>query len=134
MWLGQERAFDLGRTQGDVTDDLAGRGIADYVGAGDAGRVVRPGSLTEPVVERVTTAVEAAAVVGLGERSRRRYRCHVGALVASSLSAGINSAGRLTQASKASQSLAGMVTMRRSSISHSAASTALRRTKSLRLV
>ena len=46
----------------------------------------------------------------------------------------ISCAGRLAQASKASQSLAGMMTIRRSSMSVSAASTALRRTKSLRLV
>ena len=90
MRLRQERAFDLGRTQGDVANDLAGRGIADDVGAGDAGRVVRPSALTEPIVEGVATAVEAAAVVNLGERSRRRYRCHVGARAASSLMAGIS--------------------------------------------
>ena len=90
MWLRRERALDLCRTQGDVADNLAGRGIADDIGAGDAGSVVRPCSLTEPVVERVATAVEAAAVVGLGERSRRRYRCQVGARAASALMAGIS--------------------------------------------
>ena len=90
MRLRQERAFDLRRTQGDVANDLAGRGIADDIGAGDAGRVVRPGSLTEPIVEGVATAIEATAVVVLGKRSRRRYRCHVGARAASSLMAGIS--------------------------------------------
>ena len=51
MRLWQERAFDLGRTQGDVTDDLASRGITNDVGAGDAGSVLRPGALAKPDVE-----------------------------------------------------------------------------------
>ena len=46
----------------------------------------------------------------------------------------MGSAGREIQDSKTSQSLAGMVTTLRSSTSTSAASSALRRTKSLRLV
>src|SRR5882672_1305148 len=64
----------------------------------------------------------------------RRHCSQDGMTHASFLSAGITSAGRLTQASNASQSLAGIVTTVRSSGSASAASTAFRRTKSLRLV
>src|SRR5207302_2733148 len=73
--------------------------------------------------------------MGFGERTRRRYFfCHVGAVRARSLRPAISCGGRFAQASNASQFLAGMVTIRRSRMSASAASSALRRTKSLKLV
>jgi hypothetical protein len=74
------------------------------------------------------------ALIVFGERTRRRYVRHVGGLQARSFRPLITRAGFVAQASKRSQSFAGITTILRSNTSNSAASRALRRTKSLRFV
>src|SRR5689334_5564008 len=98
--------------------------------------MIAPGVPAEPDIHRLAAAVEGLAVVAFLERTWRRnvsppHPCHVGGRRPSFFSAGTALAGRFTHASNASQSLAGIVTMLRSSTSISAASSALRRTKSL---
>src|SRR6516225_11308364 len=96
--------------------------------------MVGPGVALEPPVQRFPAAVKPAAVVRLEERARGGYFRHVGAVPARSLRPLTSRAGRFVQASNASQSLAGIVAIRRSTMSASAASRALRRMNSLRLV
>jgi len=93
-----------------------------------------PAAAPKPMVHGIPAAIEERALVGFGRRTRRRYFRDFGGLRRSFVNAGSFSAGRCAQASKASQSLAGIVTTRRSRISIAAASSALRRMKSLKLV
>src|SRR5882672_5180133 len=88
----------------------------------------------QPCVQRLSAAVEMGAIVALQQWTRRRYFRHVGGRRASSLMPASSRAGFAAQASNRSQSFAGMTTTLRSSTSISAASSALRRTKSLTLV
>src|ERR1035437_1189369 len=90
--------------------------------------------VSKPCVERVSPTIEMAAFVVFCERARPRYFRHVGDLWARSLSPVISRGGAAAQASNRAQSLAEIVTIRRSTISISAASSALRRTKSLTFV
>src|SRR5438046_282146 len=93
MRLGKEGALDLRGAQGDVTDDLTAGRVADDIGAGDLRRLVCPGPVAEPLVQGFPSTIEAASVVTLGKRTGRRYRRHVGSLLASSLRPAISSAG-----------------------------------------
>jgi len=131
--------FDLRRAQGHVADDAVCRRIGNDAYPRKIVGMIEPGMAAEPSVHRVPTAVENVAIVGLSQGARRgRQRpihcSQVGTRRASAARPGFGCAGRLSHVSKASQSLAGMVTIVRLSTSVSAASTALRRTKSLRLV
>jgi len=96
--------------------------------------MVGPSVAPEPLVQRVSAAIKSVAIISFKKRPRRGYLRHVGALPARSLRPLISSGGRFVQASNLSQSFAGMVTIRRPRMSASAASTALRRMNSLRLV
>ena len=137
--FGEEGALDLRGAQCDIADDPSRNGIGDDIGARDRCGVIGPSVTAEPSVERLPARnrkdcghpfrQEAEAASPL-----KCQRSQDGVRRASSASAGITSAGRLIQASNASQSLAGMVMMVRLSTSPSADSSALRRTKSLKLV
>src|SRR6266699_2422874 len=83
MRLGEKRALDLRGAQGHVADNRSRRGVADDAGARKAGGMIVPG-VTEPSVQGIAPAVEPAAVVLLGQRSRRGYFRHVGGRLASS--------------------------------------------------
>src|SRR6266508_1495190 len=132
--LGKEFALDLRGAQRHVADDQPRAGVTDYACARDAGHVIFPRMASEPPIEGVAPTIEMAALVVFCKRAWRRYLRHVGGLRASSLSPAISRAGFAAHASNRSQSLAGIATIRRSSTSTSAASSALRRTKSLTLV
>src|SRR5947209_5286321 len=134
MCLGKKCALDLRRAQGHVADDPPAGWIAHDAGARNASRVVVPGMAKKPSIQGIPTAIEAAAVVRFGERAGRGYFRHVGGRFASSFRPATSRAGFRAQASKRSQSLAGILTTRRSATSISAASSALRPTKELRLV
>src|SRR3954469_9232725 len=130
----EKRALNLRSAQAYVADDPAARSLANYARARDARRMVVPCVALKPSIQRIPPAIEPAAIVRFDKRSRWRYFRHVGGRFASSFSAATSRAGFLAQASKRAQSLAGMATMRRSVTAISAASSALRRTKSLRFV
>ena len=132
--LSKEFALDLSGAQRYVSDNQSGAGVTDHADARIAGRMIVPGVAAKPRIQRVPPAIEMVSLVTFRERTRWRYFRHVGGLRASSLSPAIVRAGFDAHASNRSQSLAGMVTMRRSSTSTSAASSAFRRTKSLTLV
>ncbi len=132
--LRQKLALDLRGAQGDVPHDQIRPSVADDAGARNSGGMIVPGVPLKPHIQRVSAAIEMAALVLRREWSRRRYFRHVGGLRASSLSAGTARPGLAAHASKRAQSFAGIVTTRRSSTSISAAASALRRTKSLTLV
>src|SRR5262249_52310381 len=132
--LGKKSTFDLSGGQADVPGDEPSLGIADYARAADACRLVRPCMALEPGVERGPTAVEAQTVVVGRERAWGRYRSHVGLSLASATRRGSAFGLRGAAAAHASilaQCSAGMVIIRRSMSCSSAASIALRRTKSL---
>ena len=84
--FGQERALDLRRAQGHVTDDVQRGRMADHIGTRDAGGVVGPGMPAEPLIQRVSATIE------LGKSSDSKSGrggvtfCHVGALRARSFS------------------------------------------------
>src|SRR5262245_26196512 len=134
MSLGQELTLDLSGAQRHIANDQPGADVADDACARHAGHMVVPRMSPKPGIERVSAAVEMIAFVVFRQRTRRRYLRHVGGLRVRLLMPAISRAGRAAQASNRSQSLAGMVTIRRSSTSSSAASSALRRTKSLTFV
>jgi hypothetical protein len=134
MSFGKELPLDLSGAQRHVTHDQLCAGVADNTHTGDARCVIMPGVPLEPCVERLPPAVKVAAVIVFQQWARSRYFRHVGGLRASSLIPATSRPGLAAQASNRAQSLAGMMTIRRSSTSISAASSALRRTKSLTLV
>jgi hypothetical protein len=131
---GKKLALNLRGAQCDEADDAPARGITDDVGARNSRGVIVPGVAVKPAVQGVAPAIEVAAVIVFGERPGRRYVRHVGGRSASSFTPAISRAGFAAHASNRAQSLAGIVTILRSNRSASAASNALRRTKSLRLV
>src|SRR5271166_2825686 len=96
--------------------------------------MIVPSVAPKPRVKRVPPTIEMVALVIFRERAWRRYVRHVDGRRARSFRPAILRAGFLAQASKRSQSFAGIVIILRSSTSISAASRALRRTKSLRFV
>src|SRR5208337_4014549 len=96
--------------------------------------MIVPSATPKPRIERVPPTIEMVALVIFRERAWRRYVRHVDGRRARSFRPAILRAGFLAQASKRSQSFAGIVIILRSSTSISAASRALRRTKSLRFV
>src|SRR5271155_4738627 len=137
--LRKKGALDLRGAQGDVADNSARRRVGENAHARHVVGLIDPGMPVKPAVDRLPTTIKEAAVVTLGERTRRvRHpqvqRSQDGTRLASLASAGIGSASRLIQPSNASQSFAGMVTTLRLSTSISAASTDLRRMKSLSVV
>ncbi len=129
-----EVAHGLVERMGDDAD------AGDHVGGGERGYTRRaidavdPGMAAQPHIEGFSAAIELALPIVCGERTRRRRGFQDRVKLASSASAGIVAAGRAAQASKRSQSLAGMVTTTRLRTSVSAASSALRRMNSLRVV
>src|SRR5882724_11060740 len=125
MGLGEEFTLDLPGAQCHVAGDRACLCIAEDAGARNARSVIVPGVAAEPGIQRLPPAVETAAVIFLGERPGRCYFRHVGGRLASSFRPAISRAGLAAHASKRSQSLAAIVTTRRSSTSVSAASSAL---------
>ena len=96
--------------------------------------MIMPSAALEPLIKRVPLTIEVVALVVFGERARRSYLRHFGGLRARSFRPEISRAGSVAQASKRFQSFAGKATILRSSTSSSAASRALRRTKSPRFV
>jgi hypothetical protein len=88
----------------------------------------------QPLVQRLSPTVECVKPIIGQERSRWRQAFHTGCARASFPMAAILRAGAWTQASNFAQSLAGMTMLRRSRTSASAASIALRRMKSLKVV
>src|SRR5216683_6605490 len=63
MRLGEELAFDLGGAQGHVTDDQLCAGIADDAGARNTRRMIVPCMPMKPSFERVSPAIELAAII-----------------------------------------------------------------------
>jgi len=51
LWFGEKGALNLRRAQGDVTHDFLCGGVANNVGARDAGGVIGPGMPPEPLVQ-----------------------------------------------------------------------------------
>jgi len=127
-------SLDLRRAQRHIADNTSSRYVANDIDARNADGMIGPAVASEPMIHRIAATVETAAIVRFRERSRRRYFRHLSGLRESFSSAAIFWGGRCAQASKALQSLAGMTTRRRSRKSISAASSALRRMKSLILV
>src|SRR5713101_4214522 len=134
MRLGKKLALDLSGAERHVARDQSRGGAADDAYARNSRHVVVPGMAPEPRIKRIPPAIEMAALVIFRKRARRRYFRHVGGLRESSSSPAISRAGFAAHDSKRAQSFAGIVTIRRSSTSASAASSALRRTKSLTFV
>lgn len=133
--LGEKGALDLRGAQSDIAGNPSRGRIGDHIDARCAAHMIDPRMTAKPAVERRPPAIEKRAVIFFGERTRRRdgrvQLSQDGLRRASSASAGLVSAGRFTQASNASQSLAAIVMTLRASTSVSAASTAFRRMKSL---
>src|SRR5690606_9927192 len=97
--------------------------------------LIAPCVTTEPVVQSLSATVEALPIVALRKRAGKDYFSHTGRDFASSRRRGRSSGGDRTQSSNFSQSSAGMTIGRGlTRSSNSAASTAFRRIKSLRLV
>src|SRR5262245_47821217 len=134
MSLGEELPLDLSGAQRHIAHDQLSTRVANDAHTGDTRCMIMPGMPPEPCIERLPPAVKVAAVVVFRQWAWRRYFRHVGGLRASSLIPATSRAGFAAQASNRSQSFAGITTIRRSSTSISAASSALRRTKSLTFV
>jgi len=118
--FGEEFALDLSSAQRHITGNQSGADVTDHADARYSCRVIVPGVTAEPAIQRVPPTIEMASLIVFQERAWRRYFRHVGGLPARSLSPAIWRAGFDAQASNRSQSLAGMVTIRRSSTSVSA--------------
>jgi hypothetical protein len=136
MRLRQKGALELSRAERYVADDPASASGRYDVDAACATLVIVPRVSGEPCVHSRAAAVEGVAIVGCGERTRRRdsprfYGFQPGLRCMRAFSLGSTSAGRAAHASKASHDSAGIVTVDRFRTSISAASTAARRTKSL---
>src|ERR1700753_3285925 len=126
MRLGKEFALNLSCAQRHIAHDRSRICVIDDGCAGNAADVIVPSVASEPSIERVPPTIELAAIVVLREWTRWPYFRHVGGLRASSLSPATLRAGFAAQASNRSQSFAGIVMIRRSNTSVSAASSALR--------
>src|SRR5262245_4252239 len=91
--LGQEGTLDLRGTQGDIARNGTRSRIAYHVDPRSPTYVIGPSVSPKPGIHGLSSAIKRVAIVILGERTRRRYLCHVGVLRPSRLSAGLGSAG-----------------------------------------
>jgi len=130
----QVSALDLSCAERHITRNQSLRLVAYDRDARNTGFMIVPSMAAEPIVERLAATVKSPSVVIRRERTWRRQSSHTGRYEASLRNAGTSLAGLAAHLSNSSHFSAGIVTTRRSMISISAASTALRRMKSLRLV
>ena len=133
------RSLNKGCTQRHVTNNAAFIRCAQHVDARRAIVVVGPPVSLKPSIHGVAATVKTTPVVFLSQRPwwqnvQEPYSAQVSFLLASSCNPGFALGGAATQASNASQAAAGITTLPRSKSSNSAASSARRRTKSLRFV